>query len=281
MSPKAIPPFRRRRLGRRIRELRESARMTLEVAAKALDMNRFTLARLESGANKMDVHIARSMMDVYDCYDSGLLDEVRKAVPPGWWTKYGIRDRGYIGMETEASRVREFSVINVPGLLQTEEYTRALLTAGPVAWTDEQLANHVRARQVRQRRLVDEDFPLQYEAVIDEAVLHRRVGGQTVMAAQCAHMVARAQHSTVDLRVVPFGAGAHVGMDGAFIVLGFPEGDDHDIAYIAYPTGAAHIERASEIAEARLMFTHVRTQALTPEESVLLIERVGGGYRSD
>lgn len=254
--------------------------MTLEVAAKALDMNRFTLARLESGANKMDVHIARSMMDVYDCYDSELLDEVRKAIPPGWWTKYGIRDRGYIDMETEASQVREFSVINVPGLLQTEEYTRSLLAAGPAAWTDEQLANHVRARQVRQRRLVDVDFPLHYQAVIDEAVLHRQVGGQAVMAAQCAHIVARAQLPTVDLRVVPFGAGAHVGMDGAFIMLGFPEGEDHDIAYIAYPTGAAHIERVSEVAEARMMFAHLRSQALPPEQSMLLIERVGSGYQS-
>lgn len=248
--------------------------MTLEVAAKALDMNRFTLARLESGANKMDVHIARSMMDIYDCYDSGLLDEVRKAVPPGWWTKYGIQDHGYFGMETEAAHVREFSLINVPGLLQTKDYTRALLGAG-MDRTATQLANQVEARHIRQRRLVDDQDALHLTAVVDESALRRQVGGAEVMVAQLRHLIAAADWPTVTLQVVPHSAGAHASMDGAFTIVTFP-GMDPDILYVSYPTGATLVERPAEVQVATVMFDRVRSLALSPSESVRLIERIAG-----
>lgn len=271
MSPKSIPLFRRRRLGRRIRVLREGTRMTLEVAAKALDMNRFTLARLESGANKMDVHIARSMMDVYDCYDSDLLDEVRKAVPPGWWTKYGIRDRGYIDMETEASHVATFQVAYVPGLFQTADYMRAVFRASGAGWNAEQIENQVTARQIRQRRLIDAEFPLRADAVVDEAVLRRHVGGRSTMCAQLAHLAEAARLDSVVLRVLPNSAGAHVGMDGAFTVLSFPD-PEPDITYVAHATGAIHIEQAAAVRETKVMFDRLRSMASSPEHSIALIE---------
>jgi DNA-binding XRE family transcriptional regulator len=279
VSPKAIPPFRRRRLGRRIRELRESARMTLEVAAKGLDMNRFTLARLESGAKKMDVHIARSMMDLYDCYDSGLLDEVRQAVPPGWWTKYGIQDHGYFGMETEAAQVHEFSLINVPGLLQTRDYTRALLSAG-MDRTATELANQVEARHIRQRRLIDDQDPLHLVAVVDESALRRQVGGREVMYAQLRHLVAAADWPTVSLQIVPHSAGAHGSMDGAFTIVTFPGGDP-DILYVSYPTGAALVERPEEVRVAALTFDRARSVALDLGESVRLIDQIARECRPD
>ncbi|CRK58349.1 Putative DNA-binding protein [Alloactinosynnema sp. L-07] len=273
MSPKSIPPFRRRRLGRRIRELREAARMTLEVAAKQLDMTRFTLARLEKGENKMDVHIGRSMMDVYDCWDDDLLDQIRKAAPTGWWTKYGIRDRGYIDMETEATTVDTFQVVYVPGLLQTEDYMRAVFRSSRAGWSPDQIENQVAARLVRQRRLTDADFPLRLSVILDEAVLRRQVGGVCAMRAQLGYLVESATLGTVTLRVLPHTAGAHPGMDGAFSLLSFPE-EDTEIAYVAYSTGAVHIERATEVREARLLFDQLRSMALSPLESVGFIEQV-------
>jgi hypothetical protein len=255
--------------------------MTLEVAAKELEMSRFALARLESGTNKVDVHLARSMMDLYDVYDSGLLEEVRKAAPRGWWTKYGIDDRGYIGMETEASRLCEFSVTTVPGLLQTKDYMTALMRAGRMDWTAAQLANHVAARLVRQARLTDDEFPLHFTAIVDEAALQRQVGGREVMHAQLMHLLACADYATLDLHVLPNSAGAHASMDGAFTIVTFPEVGDPDIMYVEYPTGTAHIEGKREVAQARLLFDGLLSMALCPSESAGFIGRKARDYRPD
>ncbi|MGQ0840697.1 helix-turn-helix domain-containing protein [Actinokineospora sp.] len=275
-----VPPFRRRRLGRRLRELRESRHLTMEEAAEGLEMTRPTLSRLESGHAKVNIHLAKSMMDLYDCYDEELMEQVRRAAPPGWWTKFGINDRGYIGMETEASHVYEFSLINVPGLLQTTDYMKALLAAGRVDRTVKEFGNQVAARLIRQKRLTDETFPLNLTAVIDEAVLRRRVGGPKVMRAQLMHLIERSALPTVTLQVLPNDLGAHVGMDGAFIVLSFPEAEDPDITFVAYPTGAAHIERATEVRETRLGFDQLRSMALSPADSVAYIEGVASEYRT-
>ena len=156
----ASPTFRRRRLARRLREMREKAGLTLEEAARRLDKTRSSLGRIETGQSRADVHLVRSMMDIYDDYDPDLIDLVREANRPGWWTKYDIDDLGYISMETEASTVLEFSMMNIPGLLQTEGYMRAVFATRNVRRSREQVANDVAARMHRQRRLTDEEFPL-------------------------------------------------------------------------------------------------------------------------
>jgi len=275
VSPKSIPPFRRRKLGRRIRELRETARMTLEVAAKQLDMTRFTLARLEKGENRMDVHVARSMMDLYDAYDDGLIEEVRRAQKPGWWREHGIQDRGYFGMEDEADQVYEFCLINVPGLLQTRGYAEALF-AGSGRMSDSRISDAVNARLFRQRRLVAEEDPLLITAVIDESVLRRQVGGASVMARQLRQLAIAASWPTVTLQVVPFSAGAHASMDGAFSILTFAE--EPPGAYVSFQTGAMHIERSDQVDSAMAAFDRVRAVALAPDESIRLVARIADGY---
>ncbi|MGQ0840149.1 helix-turn-helix domain-containing protein [Actinokineospora sp.] len=277
-----VPPFRRRRLGRRLRELRESRHLTMEEAAERLEMTRSSLSRLESGHARVNIHLAKSMLDLYcDDYDEDLMEQVRHAAPPGWWTKYGIQDRGYIGMESEASHVREFSLVYVPGLLQTSDYMNALFAAVRVPWSARQVGNHVAARLIRQKRLVDEEYPLHVSAILDEAVLHRPVGGSEVMHAQLMHLVATAELETVVVQVLPHAAGAHVGMNGAFTLLSFPDRNDPDIGYVAYPTGAAHIEREDEVEETRLTFDHLCSLALSQAESVRFIEELARQYRTD
>jgi transcriptional regulator with XRE-family HTH domain len=268
------PTFRRRRLARRLREMREQAGLTLEEAAPKLDKTRSALGRIETGATKADVHLIRSMMDIYDHYDPDLVDLVREANRPGWWTKYNIEDMGYISMETEAAAVLEFSIVNIPGLLQTEEYMRALFAARNMRRNREQMANVVAARLHRGRRLTDEESPLQLVAIIDEAALRRMVGGAKVMRDQLGHLIMLSELSTVSVQVLPNDAGAHPSMDGAFIILTFPENEDPSVLYVEHINGSLQIEKPEEVAEARLVFDRLRSEALSPSDSVAFIERV-------
>jgi transcriptional regulator with XRE-family HTH domain len=122
----AKPPLRRRRLGKWLRALRESAGLTLEAAAPKLDLSRSSLFRVENGETRATVHLARSMMDLYDRVDEGLIDAVRAALKPSWFTAYGVLDMGYTDAETAADRVWDYPGMHLPGLLHTEAYIRAL-----------------------------------------------------------------------------------------------------------------------------------------------------------
>ena len=248
--------------------------MTLDDAAVALDKTRSTLHRVEQGETRADIHLVRSMMDLYDQYDPDLVEQTRRAAKPGWWVSYGLQDLGYIDVETEASVVQELSLAYVPGLLQVEGYMRALFDARRLPQSVAQFENQVKVRLIRQLRLTDSEDPLELIAVIDEAVLRKHVGGVEVMRKQLRHLLLASTLSQVTLRVLPDRMGAHDGMLGAFTLLGFPEGVDPEVLYVSHPTGSLHIEATGEVTEAKLMFEHLAARALSPSDSIALIERV-------
>jgi Domain of unknown function (DUF5753)/Helix-turn-helix domain len=261
--------------------MREQAGLTLEAAGAKLDKTRSALGRIETGTTKADVHLIRSMMDIYDHYDPDLVDLVREANRPGWWTKYNIDDRGYISTEAEASAVLEFSLCSIPGLLQTEGYMRALFATRNARRSRARLANDVAARLHRQRRLTDEELTLRLVAIIDEAALRRKVGGAKVMREQLRHLVKVSELNTVSVQVLPNDVGAHLGMDGAFIILTFLEDEDPSVLYVEYTTGSLQVETAEEVAEARLAFDNLRSEALSPSDSVAFIEQVADGLHGE
>ena len=129
VSEPSRPTFLRRKLGARLRRLRERAGLTLEEAAPLLDKKRSALNRVETGQTQANVHLVRSMMDLYDRYEPGLLDDVREAAKPPWYRAYGLKNMGYLDVETEAVQVREFALVDIPGLLQTRAYMHALFVA--------------------------------------------------------------------------------------------------------------------------------------------------------
>jgi transcriptional regulator with XRE-family HTH domain len=268
------PPFLRRRLGKRLRAMRERAGLSLEEAAARLDKSRTALFRIETGENRPDVHVIRSMMDLYDQWEEDILDAAREALKPRWFTAYGVKDMGYVDVETEASRVHEFTCQQVPGLLQTEAYARAVFGAYRRRHSAKNIDNQVKVRLIRQERLTSEDHPLELVAIIDEAVLHSEIGGPDVLRAQLRHLVEMADLPTVTLQVLPRNVGAHTAMDGAFILLDFAEPEDQPMLYHAYVSGALHIEDEEEIREARLVFDQLRSKALNPADSVALIEHL-------
>jgi transcriptional regulator with XRE-family HTH domain len=265
-------PFLRRRLGRRLREIREGAGFTLAEAAKRLDKTRSALQRIETGATRADVHFIRSAMDIYDHYDATLVDEAREAAKPPWFRAYGIKDMGYVDVETYAESVKEFSGLMLPGLLHTESYIRALFAHSRRRRSAENLHNDIEVRLIRQKRLNSEENPLELAVVIDEAALRRDVGGPDVMRQQLQHLIDMTELPSVTVQVLPLRM--HSALDGGFTLLSFHDRDEPDLLYVEYVTGALHIEEDDEVRACRLTFDRLGVEALSPDDSVALIKRI-------
>jgi transcriptional regulator with XRE-family HTH domain len=270
---------RRRVLARQLKLLREQAGLTLEEAAPKLHFSVSKLSRIENAQVVIDIHWVKSMLDVYDVGGmrwTELLELAEEALQPGWWRAYGLGNNSFIAFETEASRVQVFTLSYVPGLMQTADYARALMRTVPVQRTTEQLENEVAARMYRQRRLTSAENPLELVAVIDEAALHRRVGGIEVMRKQLDQMAMLSELDTVTLHVLPFAAGAHAAMASEFTILDFGDIDEPDMAYIEHSLGALSLDKVGDVARAKLTFERVLSGALDPAESLALIHRMAG-----
>jgi DNA-binding XRE family transcriptional regulator len=260
-----------RKVGAKLRMLREQAGHTLTSAAPLLDKTRSALHRVETGETKPNVHLVKSMMDIYDQYDPHLLDEVRRALKPPWYRAIGVKGPGaYLGVETEATAKSEFSAQLVPGLVQTERYMRALFTAHS---TDERrITRSIAIRLARQRRLTSADDPLNCVFVIDEAALLRQVGGPDVMREQLRRLIEVSALPTVTLHVLPLSHGAHYAMPGAFDLLAFLNPADPEYLFIEHFNGGLHIEDRDPVRKAKLGFRQLRSASLSPADSVALIE---------
>jgi transcriptional regulator with XRE-family HTH domain len=265
-----------RQLARTLRQLREEAGLTLEEAAPKLDWSSSKLSRIETAQQGVDVHGVRSMLDLYDVGGerwTEIIDMVREARKKDRWHAYGRSDQGYLGLETDAVVVHEYQLAHVPGLLQTKDYMQALFRNSRRRPTDAEIDRDVQARLLRQRRLTEEPA-LELVAIVDESALRRPVGGLEVMRAQLQHMVARATLPSVCLQVLPISLGVHSGMDGSFIVLGFGDPDEPEIAYIEHTANALHLHKAAEVNACKLVFDRLRSEALSPHDSVALVERL-------
>lgn len=264
-----------RQLARRLRRLREEAGLTLEEAAPRLDWSTSKLGRIETAQQGVDVHGVRSMLDLYDVGGAQwteIIDMVRATRQRGWHA-YGRSGQGYLGLETDAVVVHNYQLAYVPGLLQTEDYMRTLFRNSRRRPTDAEIDRDVQARLLRQRRLTEEPA-LELVAIVDESALHRPVGGVKVMRAQLQQVLARATLPSVRLQVLPFSLGVHSGMDGSFIVLGFGDPDEPEIAYIEHTANALHLHKEVEVSACKLVFDRLRSEALSPRDSVALVERL-------
>jgi transcriptional regulator with XRE-family HTH domain len=272
---------RRRVLARQLKLLREQSGLTLEEAAPKLHFSVSKLSRIENAQVVIDIHWVKSMLDVYDVGGTRwteLLELAEEALQPGWWRAYGLGNNSYIAFETEATRVQDFTVTYVPGLLQTADYARALMLAVPVRRTAEQLENEIAARMHRQKRLTSEDDDrLELVAVIDEPALHRPVGGPDVLRQQLAHIVELAEPEAFRLHVLPADVGAHAAVPSGFTILSFGDLGEPDMAYVEHALGALSLDKAGDVARAKLTYERVLSDALDPAESLALVRRLAGG----
>jgi transcriptional regulator with XRE-family HTH domain len=279
MPVRPSPTVRRRRLRYELRRLREQRGLTIEQVQEQSggDLRAPTISRWETGDRSIRPTDLRLLLDIYDIQGEqreALLILARQAKERGWWQSYGSAVpewfQVYVGLEAEASSVHVYESELVHGLLQTAEYYRAFLQTAPAAANDDEVQRKIAVRVARQERLIDDDPP-EYRAVLNEAVIRRVVGGAEVMREQLNHIAAVAKLPHVSIQVLPFSAGVHPAMDGAFRILGFPEPGDPDVVYLENQIGSLYLEEESEIERYTLMFSHLIAKALDPDESQRLI----------
>jgi transcriptional regulator with XRE-family HTH domain len=274
------PVVQRARLTAELQRIRRDAGKTQEEVARALDWSPSKLIRIEGGNVGISTTDLQALLRYCGISDETRILELstlaRGARGRGWWDPYkedlGAPFSTYLGYELGASFVRSFSPLLVPGLLQTEEYARALTIEYRPAPVAEAV---IEARMLRQDKIFNrEDLPQQHY-VLDEAVVRRRVGGQRdpgIMPRQLAHLLELAHRPDITIELIPFEKGSHFGMKGEFTILGFETG----------PAGVLFLENAQgpdltvadsdQIASYLEAFDHLRKLALTEPESSAFIE---------
>jgi transcriptional regulator with XRE-family HTH domain len=287
MSSSRGPVVPRRRLGAELRALREQAGLTIEEVARGLECSISKVSRLETGQGIPYRRDVRDLLDRYGVTDLARRDRlmrwVRDGNRQGWWDDFSdvlapdphnplLPDNlsRYVALEQDASKVLIFETIVVPGPLQTEDYARVILSTLSTA---DQVATDrlVELRMRRQLRFSTEEDPLITHVVLDEAVLHRAVGGRQVMRDQLARLLIDAQRPNMTLQVLPFRIGAHCAIAGSFVVLAFADADDNDLVYIEGHVGDLYLEKGHDVRVYKQMFDVLVGQCLSAEQSAALV----------
>jgi transcriptional regulator with XRE-family HTH domain len=268
------PTVRGRRLMRELTRLRHAQGMSLEVAAQRLDFSKSKLYRLENGRSRITLDDLEDMLDLYATRSpqrEALVQLGRDARKRGWWTAYSdVFTSSYVGLESEAATIK-INAHLVPGFLQTPDYARATIArTGP--WLEaSDVERRVAARAARQQALQALESPPQIHVVLDEAVLHRQVGGAEAMSRQLAAIAEASAGPDITIQVLPFSAGAAAGQDGEFVILSFPDAEDPPVAYVEGLMGDIYLESEEELDRFSLAWTILVSQALGPGESAAMI----------
>ncbi|WP_128377074.1 helix-turn-helix domain-containing protein [Streptomyces cavernae] len=270
------PAVRRRKLGAELRALRARAGLTSGEAARLVGWHQSKVSRIETGRSGVKPADVRLLLEAYDVQDP----EVRRvlAVLAGaevdgrhhWWHAYrGLLPttyRDFISLESQACGIRTLETCVVPGLLQTSDYARAVTRASVTGLPDGKVDALVEVRLARQDVLRSNQLRL--DAVLDEAVLRRAVGGPGVMPAQLKQLLAAAQLPQVRLQVLPFAGGEHIGVTGPFVILSFPNTTDLDVVVLDHMTSSLYLEGKEDLQAYNKAFTSLQIQALSPEDSL-------------
>ena len=280
-QPGGGPTVLRILLGSQLRRLREAKEISREDAGYTIRASESKISRMELGRVSFKERDVGDLLELYGVSDKeereALLALVRQANSPGWWHRYGdvlpSWFEAYVGLEVAASRIRTYEVQFVPGLLQTEEYARAVILRGHPDTPPDEVERRVGLRIRRQEIFARPDCP-QLWAVIDEAALRRPIGGVEVMRAQLDSLLKAAKLAHVALQVMPFSAGGHAAEGGAFSLLRFPETDLPDVVYVEQLTGALYLDKRDDVERYAAVMERLSLEASQPEETADMISAV-------
>ena len=193
-----------------------------------------------------------------------------------WWQSYNLNYETYVGLEADALAISAFQSSVVHGLMQTAEYARAGHEGAMPRFSPERIEMQIEAKLIGQGILV-RDNPPRLAVVLDEAALHRAVGGHLVMAAQLAKIVKMSALPNVVVQVLPFELGAHPALECNFTVLELPS-PAPGVVYIEGIMGPIYLERPEDLKRSHELFRRLQSIALSPEDSVGWIADLGHSY---
>lgn len=284
MPGKRPPTLRSQWLGQLLKEARTEAELTLQDAASYLSTDKGTMSRYESGhipAKPQDVVALLNLYGVDDLARRDALIELsREAWRRDWWDGYHgqlvQKSIDYAWLEDRAITIRSFDSLTLPGLVQTPEFAEAVIRAHEPDKHDEYIQRGVEFRMERQR-VLRKRHPPTVTSIIDEALLHRPIGGAETMAAQCERLLGLAEAGTVEIRVLPFAVGAHGGQQGAFQIFELPD-PFPQVGYAETISGATYIESEGAVIEFVRAYDRLRKAALPADKSAALIAKAAKGW---
>jgi transcriptional regulator with XRE-family HTH domain len=271
------PAVRRRKLGAELRALRARAGLTSGQAARLVGWHQSKVSRIETGASGVKPADVRLLLDAYAVPEGEsrelllVLAGTEDGDRHNWWHAYrGVLPpayRDFISLESQAGTMRTLETSVVPGLLQTREYARAVTRAAVDGLEEKRLDALVEVRLARQD-VLRSDRPLALSAVLDEAVLRREVGGPEVMTRQLGRLVEAARLPQVQLQILPFAAGAYIGITGPFVIFSFPSTSDLDVVVLDQMMSSLYLERKEDLQAYSEAFNTLQIHALSPEDSL-------------
>lgn len=240
------------------------------------------VSRLETGQRGAS---ARDIRDLASLYGLGteererLTDLAKAGKQHPWWQSLSLPYSTYVGLEADATSIRDAALGVMPGLLQTPDYARAVLDAFVPPRTPDEVEHLIEARVARQRRVLSADNPQQFRAIIEPSMLHRVVGNRAIMRAQLQRLLDASELPNVTVKVVPFEAGALPNAIHKFIILSFATPALPDVVYIEALTGELYIERKEDTEAYNSTFQALEGLAVSPEETRDIITSILESYR--
>jgi transcriptional regulator with XRE-family HTH domain len=278
VQPGSGSMVRRILLGSQLRRLREAKGITREDAGYTIRASESKISRMELGRVSFKERDVTDLLSLYGVEDdterAALLTLVREANQAGWWHSFSDAMpnwfQTYVGLEEASALIRLYEVQFVPGLLQTEDYMRSLVTLNRPNLDRSEVDRRINVRMHRQKLIADAEGPRLW-AIVDEAALRRPVGGPTVMRAQIQRLIEAADMPNVILQVMPFRFGGHAAESGAFTILRFPEQDLPDVVYLEQLTSALYLDKRDDVDQYLQVMERLSVDSQTPASSVELL----------
>ncbi|MEN8650425.1 helix-turn-helix transcriptional regulator [Streptomyces sp. 21So2-11] len=276
------PTVRSRRLGATLKRLRLNAHLDQEHAAEAVACSTAKVSRIESGAVSARVGDVRMLLDLYGVEDAAERQRLEKLARDsnkrGWWLNFQFQsptlDRlgDFLSLETDATYIRAWQPVFIPGLLQTPEYTRALTEANPEVISDESADEVVKVRQ--ERRRVFEESGARFAAVIWEPAIVSPMPSAKVHRAQLAHLVKLAKQPNVTIQVLPHSEWAAARVAPAFVALSYAHEASPEVIVQDTMVNSVILEDHEDMAGYVHAFDALRSAALTPDQSRAFIRKL-------
>ncbi len=282
MTKEPGPSVRRRQLGAMLRQLRQESGKTVKDAADWLGMGESNVSKIEKAKQAIKQPTVRALCQLYDVDASKvdyLLRLANESNQRGWWTAY--RDtvpdwfRQFVGLEADALDLWNYEAEHVPGLLQTPGYVGALLRMTRPDMAEVEIERQVKLRRERQERL-DGNNPPRLHFFINEAVIRRPVGDPQVMREQIERLIEASKLDHITLQIVPFAAGPHPAMSGAFVMMQFPDEDAPAFVYVEHERGAIYQEDPGDVDRYTVIVDALDRLSLSLDDSRGMLVDVSG-----